>query len=738
MSHDLALLAEAAPDAFLTAVENDLRSKNPVLSKLFEQDGPSSIFSSYPHAGLLWALEGLAWNRGELARVSYALARLDEVSAGKKSGNSPMTSLVEIYLPWFPQTTATVEERVAILRGICKRHPDTGWRLLLELLPDQMGHSSPIRRPAFRDWALTWKDKGPTTADYNRQVRECSDLAVEFAGEDTARLKDLIEHFENLAFPAGESLLLRLGSLDVSAVATDKLRLLSEALREKVARHRRFKDADWAMPENVLDRLEKAQHHLEPSDGVSRNAWLFNQIWEVIAHDEDTAEAEVVKDRQEAIREVLTESGWDGVLALAAVVKAPDELGVAVGRAGTPTDDAKVLPALLGSKDEYLLKFARGYVAGRFAAGDWEWVDKLKVSKWPPTAVAEAAHLFPVIPRTWAFVATRGKAAEREYWLKTWRPVTNPEPGVVREAANKLLEYGRPFQAAFVLGMARHQKCEVDPKLVAEVLEAGVTREIAESEREGLGHRQHYVTELLQSLQKEATKESPAIDRGRVAAIEWMYLGLLDGHPAKPVTLHGMLGTDPKSFVDLLVAIFPVRDDSEEDSDERPEPTEEAQSRARNALRLLMSWKRVPGTREDRTVDSDALLEWTRRARELAEEQKRIKVCDSRLGEVLAHAPTEPEDGGWPCVAVRDLLEEVASDDLERGFEVGIYNKRGAYMKSLDEGGEQERDFAKRYRDWAELCQVDWPRTARSLRRIAEGYEREAGRADAETELRLS
>jgi hypothetical protein len=195
---------------------------------------------------------------------------------------------------------------------------------------------------------------------------------------------------------------------------------------------------------------------------------------------------------------------------------------------------------------------------------------------------------------------------------------------------------------------------------------------------------------------------------------------------------------DPKAFVDLLIAIFPERDNSEDDSEEMPEPTEQAKSRARNALRLLMSWKRVPGTREDGTVDGDAILEWTRRARALAEEQNRLRVCDSRLGEVLAHAPTEPEDRGWPCVAVRDLLEEVASEDLERGFEVGIYNKRGAYMKSPDAGGEQERTIAKRYWDWAELCKVDWPRTARSLRRVAEGYEREAGRADAETELRLS
>jgi hypothetical protein len=85
---------------------------------------------------------------------------------------------------------------------------------------------------------------------------------------------------------------------------------------------------------------------------------------------------------------------------------------------------------------------------------------------------------------------------------------------------------------------------------------------------------------------------------------------------------------------------------------------------------------------------------------------------------------------------VRDAIEQIASDEVTDAFEVGIYNKRGAYNKSSEEGGDQERDLAKGYQDWADVCKIEWPRTAASLRRVAEGYLADARREHAARDLR--
>ncbi len=63
-------------------------------------------------------------------------------------------------------------------------------------------------------------------------------------------------------------------------------------------------------------------------------------------------------------------------------------------------------------------------------------------------------------------------------------------------------------------------------------------------------------------------------------------------------------------------------------------------------------------------------------------------------------------------------------------------NRRGAYWKAPDEGGTQERGLAKQFLNWADALQIEWPKTAASLRRVGERYEADARREDAESEAR--
>ena len=58
-----------------------------------------------------------------LPRVSMILAALDEKTPRVKSGNSPSRSLLEIFMPWLPQTTAPVEERVKVLQMLVRARP---------------------------------------------------------------------------------------------------------------------------------------------------------------------------------------------------------------------------------------------------------------------------------------------------------------------------------------------------------------------------------------------------------------------------------------------------------------------------------------------------------------------------------------------------------------------------------------------------------------------------------------
>ncbi|MEW6106765.1 MAG: hypothetical protein AB1563_10455 [Bacillota bacterium] len=144
LSRSLSLLAEAAPDTFLDAVEKGLTGELPVLLTLFSEQ-QNVLFSSSPHTGLLWALETLAWSLEHLGRAALLLAKLARLDPGGKLANRPQKSLRAIFLPWSPQTTATLERRCRVLDAMREREPEVTWRLLCQLLPkflDRGGRSN--------------------------------------------------------------------------------------------------------------------------------------------------------------------------------------------------------------------------------------------------------------------------------------------------------------------------------------------------------------------------------------------------------------------------------------------------------------------------------------------------------------------------------------------------------------------------------------------------------------------
>jgi hypothetical protein len=102
---------------------------------------------------------------------------------------------------------------------------------------------------------------------------------------------------------------------------------------------------------------------------------------------------------------------------------------------------------------------------------------------------------------------------------------------------------------------------------------------------------------------------------------------------------------------------------------------------------------------------------------------------------VLAACPPDAA-GDWPCQPVRDLLERVESEEIERGFEGEIFASLGVTTRGVLDGGDQERDRARLYREQAERFYDRWPRTAKVLNEAADDFERAARRHDADAERR--
>jgi len=516
--------------------------------------------------------------------------------------------------------------------------------------------------------------------------------------------------------------------LDLSVLSDEASQQIADVLQQEVSRHRPRPGAEWSLPPETVDKLEKVQERIMPDSPAARHAWLFgsySRLLDELPEDswENLDEAALPLQRQ-ALREILATGGLRGVLDLIQLAGSPASAGLVLGKAELLSDDGEIVPTLLVSEDESAAAFAAGYVQGRFDDRGWDWASQLPLAEWSSLEAGNLVLQLPFERRTWELVAQLGDRVSDYYWTRTQRFCRDASKVDVEYALSMLLEHDRPAQAIRILAMASFRKCDLESSLIMEALEAGLKlREDGQCE-EIPKHRFVFVVQRLFKWLQERLRSDPSFDAQRLATLEWLYLQLLDWDDVAPMALHLRLQETPEFFAEILSDLYRSRSESDEPAQA---PDEQRRLRASNAFRLLRTWKTVPGTRDDGTLDDQELTRWATEARELCEQSGRLEVCDITIGELLA---CSEESDGSPSVAVRDLLEEVATDEFIRGFQIGILGKRGMSLRSATEGGDQERVLASKYESYASACAIEWPRTAAALRQIAKEYEAEARRED--------
>ena len=117
------LLAEAAPDEFVAAVDQTLQPPHEAARLWFtdSRDDLSVAGTSSPHTHLLFALEALAWMPDCLPYVADILLRLQVLDPGGRLAHRPDSTFAAIFSYWAPQTGIDHRDRLEVLRGLHDR-----------------------------------------------------------------------------------------------------------------------------------------------------------------------------------------------------------------------------------------------------------------------------------------------------------------------------------------------------------------------------------------------------------------------------------------------------------------------------------------------------------------------------------------------------------------------------------------------------------------------------------------
>lgn len=738
-------IAEAAPRPFLQALERILANDGAVLAPLFE-GSDDLIFGRSEYLGLLHSLEVLAWSPCYLDRAANLLARLAEVDPGGKLVNRPINSLAEIFLPWNPHTNALPVARREGLRRVCLAHPAIAWDLIRQLLPGGKDSSFGTSKPEWREFDASRRLE-PTRSAMDEDFQHAFVLAREFVGADGQRWIDLVTAAAEYRSPELlAEVLAQLGKQRNEIDDAGEGERIWEGLRTLVDRHRSFADAEWAISPEEVELISEMVVAFEPSDPIVLYRRLFDgdRLWDRNPGESYEGGENRLRREQGEAATVLAELGPDAVLKLASSLNNLSPFTSALSRtAGQEGSRTIVLTALPRPGCDRFVAILAAFAESQFGPA---WIaETIKEARSLGASDEQIGTMIQWLddkPSTLTLVEAQVAAVQAKYWLGRDATIRHDDASYVSWAVAGLSAHGRNIELIDFVGFRAKT---LTTNTIINVLEKAY-EEAGAGESKAGRLSGYWLRELFKVLGGRDD-----VDRDQLMSLEYRWLPALHSYGDSPqLALHAHLAHSPQFFVEVLSDLYKSDSEAEAATAVKSTPSgdggssapprhdqsraAQVQARASYAYKLLESWQALTWRTADGELDFKALNEWVKEVLENARAVGREGVALREIGKLLAYAKSDAIDGIWPERGVRMLIEELANPELERAVVLEVFNKRGVHSRSIDGGGDQERELAAIAATGADALEVQWPRTAGMLRENAEQWRHHADWEDKQAE----
>lgn len=692
----VSLWAEASPSGFIEALDNLVEGGASTMAPLFQSKSDlMGMEWSHRLVSLMPAIGVLAWC-GEHLRTSVSiLTKLAEFdTTDSKHSPRPAEILEGIFSSWSPQTEASNETRLRLLREMTKNAPNVAVNVILSIMPASHRVQSPHSKPKFLPVAepsLTWDDVWSFEVEAARVLFRSEIPAASWLAnglEKFCKLRD--EGYSDL-----------LTVLNAAMRMPENAALWSE-LSRVVRRHERFAHTDWALPEERLAPLRDLLKAFEPSDPRLDAQRFFEWEADHDVHLGKSTKEKLRSDREQALNAIWTQFGAAGIVEFSQTIKNPH-----------PVIDW-VQTSL--SLEEALL------VAHRASTE--------QVGRWPRHIAPALHHRFgeKFIVAVQA-AHTAGNMSADEMMDALAGLLRTPEGRSSLEALEPELRKG-VWSRIEGHDLFNVEEAEIS-RLVANVAEANVPEALFERitplfERLPSPTLLELCQQMFQRTQNLKNRFpareflnalSLMWERRDVAAIELVKLELpfVRHHymfKSRIWVTFRWLGETPSEFVEFIKAAY--RDDDvvnrESSTRESDERTEEEKSWAQIAFWVVYNIDDA-GFSNGTDIDLDRFCAWRDEVLRLAREAKHEISTLWTIARILAHMPPDPKQDIWPTKTVARLIDTFDSRELERTLAMTQFNNRGAYM---GDGVEHALEWAER-REAAAAAMSDFPVTHRFL-----------------------
>jgi len=741
-NRDLPLYAEAAPIEFLSIIERDLKTESPAVFGLL-RPADSGMFGSPSRTGLLWALEGLAWNPETLPRTVMILARLAQIEINDNWVNKPGHSLEAIFRCWMPQTAANNKERADLVKVLFDRFPNIAWTICIAQFgnPHQVGDYS--HKPKWRTDGYGHGEPFQTWEPVVEFKSKMIEMALSQAHYSASMLSDLIDRLHDLTDSDQDRVWSLVEAWIETAGDIDKIALREKIRVSTVSRFAAIRSKRSKKQLQITARVKRIHAMLEPSNLIDRHIWLFKGPWIDESADEledienidyEERNRRISKQRSDALKEIHGMFGISGLLDTATRSGASGIIGAL--SAEHVLDEEELIALIMlafdtMNEDEHTTRTLEWMIQGILGAmsNDKKLNVFLKsaITAIGPESAARLLTLAPFGEAVWVLASSYGEYIEKQYWKDVVPGWLHDSPSEITRAVDMLMKARRP-RAAFALVKDQPKKLPVRTlfQLLTVMAQDG-------DDKAGEYLLEHYYVKKA----FECIDKTSELSLEQKASLEFAYLEVLDrswdrGSKSAIPNLERYIEEHPEVIVQAIVWAFKRNDGAADPAEFRVEE-EKVKFMAEKGYKLIQALKRIPGSDENGNVDFEHLARWTKTVRKSCAELSRGETADYVIGELFASAQIG-KDGAWPCEAVRGLMEDIQSESMMRGAHIGVYNSRGVHTRG--HGGEQERQLAEKYRTWAQQIRTASPYVASELlMRLTSTYEREAAREDTEAQI---
>ena len=704
------LLAEAAPEAFLEAMEADLQRTNSAQKALLNfrrgDDGSESARLIYGtdalsyRSSLMWAYEALAWFPDYAEQAIDLLALLADKEVLDHHGGQPRQSLAELLKPWHYGSVLDAERHCAVLRKLAEQHPEWAFDFVRECLPMDHDVAHAANLPLWRGQS---DGAGSVRSDEHQMAvyRTAADILVQYAGTSEKTVLAAIGSVDDLP----EEQAARVWEC-VAAWAGSESRSPEE--RTRLVRHLTAFADGALISHGREDNREGARRVLEELSGFPVTApdlWLFDDDATIREHRPDDSSWEVTEERLErkrrsALQALRDSGGIEAILSLVPEIRNTSMLG-AVASLVLSTDEAHsaVSEALQAGGDDTRSPM-RWFMQGLLHDIDDVDADAL-------TGV----------------IRSSGFAKRNPDWLPCLLARLPLGPGASRAdglSGQELKLYWEQFDSGWHMIPPERKDW-----LIAGLCSVARPRAALRALRgEFEGARTGSLRLLIDTLPLSEEQSSRYWERGLVttirkrvdlsadaaAGIEFMFFDVL-GADEKPA-LAEAVARDPSWLREALMLCWRRRDHAD-DPREWKERAENAPEWLRRRIYRLLKWlPRLPGTTSS-GYDVKQGLAWTTAILSFAEEHDRREVAESLLGQAFGSAGFHK--GGVPTDELIELLEQVMCSRIEQGVAITVGNQLGATWLPKDDAGRPYRARAEFYRELETRYRDSAPRTARVM-----------------------